>query len=347
MFEVDGAARTRRIKASHLERCSPYQVVVDSIAADFRWENSCDSAKVHRAHEHAERNVLDRCDRSRDGRVGCAVQSKYFSVGSVVPLARAGVGAVATQAAGVASYGTLVLEELERGVAPGEAIEHVLADDLRRETRQLGVVTAEGWSAAFTGSECLEWAGHRTGDGFAVQGNILAGEAVVDEMARGYAETRGRLVERLVAALEAGQAAGGDRRGQQSAALVVERAGSRVESREGMDRICDLRVEDNPEPIRELRRLIGIWMTWDAQRRAHAAYERGNHAAAADLLLTVVAGGEDADVLYNLACYEALAGRSDDAVAHLHRAVERNPSLRELAAGDADLDSVRESLVDL
>jgi uncharacterized Ntn-hydrolase superfamily protein len=281
------------------------------------------------------------------GEVGCAVQSKYFSVGSVVPWARAGVGAVATQAAGVAVYGRFVLEQLERGAAPEEALESVLADDVGRETRQLGVVAADGRAAAFTGSGCLEWAGHRTGDGFAVQGNILAGEAVVDEMARVYAEARGRLVERLVAALEAGQAAGGDRRGQQSAAVVVERPGGHLESREGIDRICDLRVEDHAEPIRELRRLIGIWERWDAQRRAHSAYERGEHAAAADVLLEAAAVGDDADLLYNLACYEALAGRSDDAVEHLRRALKLNPSFRELAAGDADLDPIRASLAGL
>ena len=122
------------------------------------------------------------------------------------------------------------LAELERGAAPEDALAHVLAGDDGRETRQLGAVAADGRAAAFTGAECLDWAGHRIGAGFAVQGNILAGPAVVDEMARAYEETVGPLVERLVAALEAGQAAGGDRRGQQSAAVIVERVGARAES---------------------------------------------------------------------------------------------------------------------
>jgi uncharacterized Ntn-hydrolase superfamily protein len=278
------------------------------------------------------------------GEVGCAVQSKYFSVGSVVPWARAGVGAAATQAAGVAVYGERALGELARGATPEEALERVLAEDAGRETRQLGVVTADGRAAAFTGKECLDWAGHRIGAGFAVQGNILAGPAVADEMARAFEETVGSLVERLVAALEAGQAAGGDKRGQQSAAVVVERVGARSESREGVDRICDLRVEDHAEPIVELRRLVGIWTSWEAMRRANRFYESGEYGVAADAMAAALARGEDAMLLYNLACYESLAGRTADAVAHLHRAIELDSSFRELAAGDSDFDPIRSDL---
>jgi len=275
------------------------------------------------------------------GEVGCAVQSKYFSVGSVVPWARAGVGAVATQAAGVAVYGSRALEELARGATPEEVLEGVLEADDARETRQLGIVTADGRAAAFTGSECVDWAGHRVGAAYAVQGNILAGEGVVDAMAHAFEDTAGPLVERLVAALEAAQAAGGDRRGQQSAAVVVERIGARSESREGIDRICDLRVEDHAAPIAELRRLVAIWTSWDAARRANRFYERKEYGPAVDIMRTALAAGEDPLVLYNLACYESLAGSSDDAVTHLRRAVELDPSYRELAQGDPDFDSVR------
>jgi uncharacterized Ntn-hydrolase superfamily protein len=278
------------------------------------------------------------------GEVGCAVQSRYFAVGAVVPWVRADVGAVATQAAGVAVYGKRVLEELEQGTTPDEALERVLADDPQRETRQLGVVTADGEPAAFTGSACLDWAGHRLGAGFAVQGNILAGETVLDEMARAFEETLGPLAGRLVAALEAGQAAGGDRRGQQSAALVVERAGAGTDSREGIDRVCELRVEDHTEPIAELRRLLGIWGLWDAQNRARSHSERGERDAAADVLLGALAHGEEPMLLYNLACYEALAGRADDALGHLRRSIELDESYRELARGDRDFDSLRERL---
>jgi uncharacterized Ntn-hydrolase superfamily protein len=281
------------------------------------------------------------------GEVGCAVQSKYFSVGSVVPWVRAGVGAAATQAAGVAVYGERALDELAGGADPAAALARVLAEDPGRETRQLGLVTADGRAAAFTGADCLDWAGHRVGAGFAVQGNILAGEAVVEEMARAYEETVGPLVERLVSALEAGQAAGGDKRGQQSAAVVVERSGARAESREGIDRICDLRVEDHPQPIAELRRLVGIWTGWESQRRAHALAERGDHAAAASALRTELGRGEDAMLLYNLACYESLAGEATEAIGHLRRAIELDPSHRTLAADDPDFDPVRSDVAKL
>ncbi len=281
------------------------------------------------------------------GEVGCAVQSRYFSVGSVVPWARAGVGAVATQAAGVAVFGRLALAELEGGASPEEALASVLARDDGRETRQLGVVTADGRAAAFTGAQCLDWAGHRIGAGFAVQGNILAGQAVVDEMARAYEETVGSLVERLVTALEAGQAAGGDKRGQQSAAVVVERTEARLDSREGIDRVCDLRVEDHTEPIVELRRLVGIWTAWDAQRRAHAFYERGDSIRAADTLRAAIARGEDPGLLYNLACYESLAGRSEAALAGLRRAIELDASFRALARDDSDFDPIRVEVSEL
>jgi uncharacterized Ntn-hydrolase superfamily protein len=282
------------------------------------------------------------------GEVGCAVQSKYFAVGSVVPWAAAGIGAVATQAAGVAAYGRRALDDLARGASPQDALERVLDDDEGRETRQLGIVAADGRAAAFTGRECLDWAGHRVGAGFAVQGNILAGEGVVAAMERAFEETVGPLVERLVAALEAGQAAGGDRRGQQSAAVVVERVGARSESRDGVDRICDLRVEDHPEPIAELRRLVGIWTSWDAARRAYRLSEQGRHLEAVAAMRRMLdRDPDDAMSLYNVACFESLAGARDEALAHLRRAVAVDPSYRELAASDRDFDPIRDSLAGL
>jgi uncharacterized Ntn-hydrolase superfamily protein len=269
--------------------------------------------------------------------VGCAVQSRYFSVGSVVPWAKAGVGAVATQAAGVAAYGPRVLVLLEEGLAPEEAIAAALGADDARETRQLGAVTADGRSASHTGTECLSWAGHRTGEGYAVQGNILAGEAVVTEMERAFLETTGSLAERMVSALEAGQAAGGDSRGQQSSAIVVERVGAASESREGLDRVCELRVEDHAEPITELRRLLGIHLVWDALRRATAFHEPGRYAEGAAVLSEALAlRGEDAVLLYDLACFESLAGEIAPALQHARRSLELDPGLRAGMAADPD-----------
>jgi uncharacterized Ntn-hydrolase superfamily protein len=278
------------------------------------------------------------------GEVGCAVQSRYFAVGSVVPWAKAGVGAVATQAAGVAAYGPKVLGLLEEGLEPAAALERALADDGAREIRQLGVVTADGRAAAHTGADCLPWAGHRVGDGYAVQGNILAGESVVTEMERAFLESGGEsLAERLVTCLEAAQAAGGDRRGQQSSAIVVERSGAAAESREGIDRICELRVDDHPEPIVELRRLLGTHLVWDALRRASLFHEPGKYAQGAGVLRAALERhGEDPVLLYDLACFESLAGDTEEAVAHVGRSLALDPQLAAGAAVDSDLEALRQ-----
>jgi uncharacterized Ntn-hydrolase superfamily protein len=236
-----------------------------------------------------------------------------------------------------------VLGLLEGGLDPAAALEGALTDDPGRESRQLGVVTAARRAAAHTGAECLAWAGHRVGAGYAVQGNILAGEAVVAELERAFLETGGTLAERLVSALEAAQAAGGDARGQQSSALVVERMGAAGESREGIDRICELRVEDHPEPIVELRRLLGIHQVWDALRRATSFHQPGKYAEGAALLRAELAKqGDDPVLLYDLACFESLTGDSEEALAHIARALELDPQLRPGAARDSDFDPVRQ-----
>lgn len=275
------------------------------------------------------------------GELGVAVQSKYFSVGSVVPWAHAGVGAVATQAAGVAAFGERALALLADGASPAQALSAVLADDPGRETRQLGIVTADGRAAAHTGVECLAWAGHRVGDGYAVQGNILAGEDVVEAMVAAYLGSAGSLPERLVTALEAGQEAGGDVRGQQSAAVVVERLGAAARSREGIDRICDLRVEDHPQPIAELRRLVGLWRGWEALRAASGHHEAGRWAEGIrELAAALERMPGDPAVLYDLACFEARAGRAAEALAHLRDALAADPRLAASASHDTDFASL-------
>ena len=175
---------------------------------------------------------------------------------------------MATQAMGVvAANGEGALSALAARADPSQALDQALAVDADRELRQLGAVAADGRAAAYTGASCVEWAGHLIEPGFAVQGNMLANSEVLPAMRRAFLGTDAALPERLLAALEAGQAAGGDRRGQQAAALIVEQLGAAERSREGIDRICDLRVDDHPEPIIELRRLLELLRQRQAEQK--------------------------------------------------------------------------------
>jgi uncharacterized Ntn-hydrolase superfamily protein len=191
------------------------------------------------------------------GQWGVATQSKFLAVGSVVPWAEPGAGAVATQAYANPRYGPDGLALLREGLSADEVVERLVAADEGRDERQLGVVDAVGGGATYTGSRCYEWAGGVAGKGFAAQGNILVSRATVDALADSFAASAGRpLAERLLEALGMAQAAGGDRRGQQSAALlVVERDGGYG----GLSDVrVDLRVDDHEAPVAELERLYGI-----------------------------------------------------------------------------------------
>ena len=190
------------------------------------------------------------------GDLGVAVTSKFPAVGNGVPWARAGVGAVATQAAANLSFGEEGLALMAGGMTANAALAKVLAADPQREERQAGMVDAKGNAATFTGKNCFPWAGGKTGKNYAVQGNILVSAATVEALARAFESSQGELPDRLVAALEAGQAAGGDKRGRESAALLVVRKGAGYGGRG--DRWVDLRVDDHPEPVAELRRLLGV-----------------------------------------------------------------------------------------
>jgi uncharacterized Ntn-hydrolase superfamily protein len=194
------------------------------------------------------------------GETGVAVQSRFLAVGAVVPWARAGVGAVATQALANTSYGPAGLRYLAAGLSPQDALDRLTGADPDALHRQAGIVDAQGRSATYTGSGCIPWAGGRAGACYAAQGNILVGGDTVDAMAATFEATAeataGTLAERLLAALAAGQEAGGDSRGMQSAALLVvrERGGYGGHS----DRYVDLRVDDHPSPIAELQRLYAL-----------------------------------------------------------------------------------------
>lgn len=189
--------------------------------------------------------------------LGVAVESRFVSVGSVVPWAQAGVGAVATQSFANTEFGPKGLALLKKGVHPKDAIRKLTEADDMVAQRQIGIVDARGRSASFTGGECFEWAGHVVGRNYACQGNILAGEAVVKGMSRAFESTEGDLPVRLLAALHAGQKAGGDRRGQQSAALLVVRGKGGYGGLN--DRWIDVRVDDHPAPIDELTRVFNVY----------------------------------------------------------------------------------------
>jgi uncharacterized Ntn-hydrolase superfamily protein len=240
------------------------------------------------------------------------VQSKFLAVGSVVPWAEPGVGAVATQAYANPRYGPDGLALLRQGLSAEEVVKRLTEADDDREQRQLGVVDAAGRGATFTGSGCHVWAGGRTGSGYAAQGNILVSGETVDALADTYEATEGSLAERLLASLAAAQAAGGDSRGQQSASLlVVERDGGYAAL---SDILIDLRVDDHETPIEELRRLYDLhdqlfgktprdqWLPIDdelraeiGERLARLGYERLEDWAGAANLEERVDGDDDID----------------------------------------------------
>lgn len=187
---------------------------------------------------------------------GIAVQSKFFAVGAVVPWAQAGVGAIATQSYANTTFGPKGLALMSEGKTAQETLDILIAEDEDRDIRQVGIVDAKGRAATYTGKACHEWAGGKTGAHYAAQGNILVSGEVVKAMSRTFESTSDSLAERLLNALEAGQEAGGDSRGKQAAALFV------VKEKGGYggfnDRAVDLRVDDHPEPIQELKRLYNL-----------------------------------------------------------------------------------------
>lgn len=187
---------------------------------------------------------------------GVATQSKFLAVGAVVPWAQAKAGAIATQSYANTSYGPQGLALLATGLSAQATLDRLLAADEGRDQRQVGVIDQQGGAATFTGKGCHEWAGGLIGAGYAVQGNILVGEETVKAIARGFEAASGELADRLVAALAAGQAAGGDRRGQQSAAVLVVRDGGGYAGFN--DRYLDLRVDDDPRPIERLQQILEL-----------------------------------------------------------------------------------------
>jgi uncharacterized Ntn-hydrolase superfamily protein len=277
---------------------------------------------------------------SATGDLGVAVQSKFFAVGSVVPWARADVGAVASQAFGNTTFGPRGLDLLASGKSPEEVLDSLLAGDPDREQRQVGVVDRRGRSATYTGKKCLNWAGGRAGVRYTCQGNILTGPEVVEAMARAFEATSGLLGDRLLAALDAGQAAGGDSRGMQSAALLI------VRDKGGYggynDRYCDLRVDDATNPFVELRRLYNLWKPNALIHEGYTAceakdFERAFRLGREALELDPASGQSQ----YHLACYYSRASRPEEALKFLAEAIERDPKLKTTAKSDTDFTPLK------
>jgi uncharacterized Ntn-hydrolase superfamily protein len=213
------------------------------------------------------------------GDLGVAVQSHWFSVGPIVTWAEAGVGAIATQSFAEPAYGPRGLALLREGLTAPDAMAQLLAADDQREVRQLGFVDAHGRVAAHTGTRNIAHAGHHVGAGYAVQANLMANDRVVPAMRAAFEGARGDLADRMLAALDAAQAAGGDLRGCQSAAILIVR-GERAEPWKGT--LLDLRVDDSPAPLIELRRLVTLARAYDHMNRGDVAIERGDVAGATE-----------------------------------------------------------------
>lgn len=262
------------------------------------------------------------------GEFGAAVQSHWFSSGSVVPWVRPGVGAVCTQSVAERSYGPRLLDRLAAGDAPRDALEQLLAEDPHAALRQVAVVGAGGVTATHTGADCIACAGHATGAGFSVQANMMAGDAVWPAMAEAYAAADHALplARRLLAALDAAEAAGGDVRGRQSAGLLVAPAAG-----EPWRTVVDLRVEDHPQPLQELGRLLALH---DAYALAgdgdeHAAAGRHADAGAAYARALELAPDKD-ELLFWAGLAAAQAGDVERGTACVRDAIERHAGWRQL-----------------
>ncbi|MFO7448433.1 MAG: DUF1028 domain-containing protein [Ignavibacteriaceae bacterium] len=277
---------------------------------------------------------------SAAGELGIAVASRFFAVGSVVPWAKADIGAVATQSFANTSFGWRGLELLEKGNSPEEVLNSLLSNDDSPDSRQVGIVSADGRSFTYTGSKCIPWAGGRNGHNYAIQGNILTGESVVTSMEETFLKTTGTLADKLYAALLAGDAQGGDSRGKQSAALIVvkENAGYGGYT----DRAIDIRVDDNAEPFKELGRLLEYAQMNYSWNEAWTLYTQNKSKEALPLMeRTARLAPENPEVLYDLVVIQLASGEKDNALITLEKAVLLNPKLKQQAIGDKALDEIK------
>ncbi len=257
----------------------------------------------------------------RSGELGVAVQSHWFSVGSLVAWARPGVGAVATQSVAEVAHGPNALDRMQEGLDARAAIDAVLAGDEQAHYRQLGAVDAAGLAVSHTGASCIPFAGDAGGEGFACQANMMGNDTVPAAMAAAFRDHEGELADGLLAALDAAQAAGGDVRGQQSAALlVVPGEGEPWRTR------FDIRVEDHAAPLGELRRLARFARAYEMADRADELAAEGEHGAATELYLAGAELAPEADELTFWAGLGLAEGDLDGGVALVRRALAVKPS---------------------
>jgi uncharacterized Ntn-hydrolase superfamily protein len=255
------------------------------------------------------------------GDLGVAVQSHWFSVGSVVPWARPGVGAVATQANAEIAYGPRALELLERGASASDALAALLADDAAAATRQVAIVDAGGSVAVHTGARCIRFAGHLVGEGVSCQANIMRSPQVWPAMAAAYEDAEGSFAQRLLAALDAAEAAGGDARGRQSAAILVVPAAAAA-----WETTVSLRVEDHPDPLRELRRLLDLHGAYlVAAEGDRLSGERELDGAAACYRRASELAADNHELLFWAALGALHAGQLEAGAAQLRQAIALHP----------------------
>jgi uncharacterized Ntn-hydrolase superfamily protein len=269
---------------------------------------------------------------SATGQLGVAVQSHWFSVGPIVPWAEAGVGAIATQSFVEPSYGPLGLALLRAGRTAEEALRGLVTADPHPEVRQVAIVDAHGQVAAHTGAQAIQAAGHVQGTGFSVQSNMMLKPTVPAAMARAYQGSRGDLAERLLAALEAAQAEGGDIRGQQSAAIIV--VSGNPTGRPWQDRLIDLRVEDHSSPVAELRRLVHLARAYQHMNAGDEAVTRGDVAGALREYATAESMVPDEQTNGEMVFWHAVmlvnAGRVEESLPLFKRAYTQDENWREL-----------------
>ena len=263
------------------------------------------------------------------GQLGVAVQSHWFSVGALVPWAKAGVGAVATQSFVRVEYGPEGLALMEEGVSAEEALAQLVAQDAQSAVRQVAMIDVKGSVAAHTGDKCIDYAGHRVGKNYSVQANLMASDQVPRAMAEGFEKAEGDLAERLMVALEAAEAAGGDIRGKQSAAILV--VSGETTGFPWKDKLVDLRVEDDPEPLAQMRRLLRINRAYMHANQGDVYLEERNiEGATEEYRLATAFYPENPEMPYWAAVGLAGAGQLEEALPIFKEVFARNPDLKTL-----------------